>query len=270
MAMPNLLHKNVPRADLDQRAREARIRIERLERLLVPRVEAPQFWQRPLVRLATFRFNGNDPRNGQTGSALIGQQPDRMIENESVSADRVGSDARSSDARKSPAVAAGRRGSAGDGYTDPSRSGKRAPAGYDRHRPRPLHDRACLREELPAAAAATTVNRVAMSGLDPRPLLRCRMHARLLPPLPHPEPLLLCPGIRRRAGPRPARPSVLVAHLGGPERALPCATCAAQERQWPVSDFMARSRRNAMPFEAINHQSSSPAAHARRHHVDRR
>src|SRR5262249_39109012 len=94
MAKQNLLPKNVPRAELDQRAREARIRIERLERLLVPRVEAPNFWQKPLVRLATLRLNGNDRRNGQTGNALIDQQQGRMPENESVSAGRIGSDGR--------------------------------------------------------------------------------------------------------------------------------------------------------------------------------
>src|SRR5215471_5018184 len=104
MAKQNLFPKNVPRADLDQRPREARIRIERLERLLVPRIEAPHFWQRPLVRLATLRFNGNGRRNGQTGSVLIDQQQGRMLDNESVSAGQVGS-TRPSGARKSPAVA---------------------------------------------------------------------------------------------------------------------------------------------------------------------
>src|SRR5262249_1287050 len=160
----------------------------------------------------------------------IDQQPDRMLENESVSADRVGSDARSSDARKSPAVAAGQRGSAGNGC-----------------RGRPTHRRSCLREERPTTAglntAVTTVNRAAMSGLGPGPVLVSGWPARLLPPLWHPAPLFLCPGIRRKAGPRPALPSVLVAHLGGPERALPCATCVAHERRWPVSDFMVRSSR---------------------------
>src|SRR5256885_6888494 len=34
---PNLLSKSVPRIALDQRSREARLRIERIERLLVPR-----------------------------------------------------------------------------------------------------------------------------------------------------------------------------------------------------------------------------------------
>ena len=33
----NLLSKSVPRVDIDQRSREARLRIERIERLLVPR-----------------------------------------------------------------------------------------------------------------------------------------------------------------------------------------------------------------------------------------
>src|SRR2546429_9929324 len=34
---PNLLSKSVPRVEIDQRSREARLRIERIERLLVPR-----------------------------------------------------------------------------------------------------------------------------------------------------------------------------------------------------------------------------------------
>jgi hypothetical protein len=33
----NLLSKSIPRVDIDQRSREARLRIERVERLLVPR-----------------------------------------------------------------------------------------------------------------------------------------------------------------------------------------------------------------------------------------
>jgi hypothetical protein len=33
---PNLLSKSVPRVELDQRSREARLRIERIERLLTP------------------------------------------------------------------------------------------------------------------------------------------------------------------------------------------------------------------------------------------
>ena len=33
---PNLLSKSVPRVELDQRSREARLRIERIERLLMP------------------------------------------------------------------------------------------------------------------------------------------------------------------------------------------------------------------------------------------
>src|SRR5262249_52740478 len=43
MAKQNLLPKNVPRAELDQRAHEARIQIERFERLMVPRIDAPNF-----------------------------------------------------------------------------------------------------------------------------------------------------------------------------------------------------------------------------------
>jgi hypothetical protein len=39
----NLLGKSVPRVDVDQRSREARLRIERIERLLVPRAAVTHF-----------------------------------------------------------------------------------------------------------------------------------------------------------------------------------------------------------------------------------
>jgi hypothetical protein len=44
----NLLSKSVPRVELDQRSREARLRIARIERLLVPRAaRGPPNAQRP-------------------------------------------------------------------------------------------------------------------------------------------------------------------------------------------------------------------------------
>lgn len=44
MPNANLWRKSVPRAELDQRAREARMRLERVERLLAPRVRETGSW----------------------------------------------------------------------------------------------------------------------------------------------------------------------------------------------------------------------------------
>jgi hypothetical protein len=118
MAIPNLLHKNVPRAELDERAREARVRLERLERLLVPRVEAPSFWLQPLARFVAFRLNGKGQQGGQTGGSMSDPRRDCMPETASVSADRISKPSQPTEARKSSVGAAGQRGSAGCGYTD--------------------------------------------------------------------------------------------------------------------------------------------------------
>ena len=40
----NLWNKSVPRVELDQRARDARLGLERLERLLMPRTAATVYW----------------------------------------------------------------------------------------------------------------------------------------------------------------------------------------------------------------------------------
>src|SRR5580704_19631105 len=87
MAIPNLLDKNVPRAELDERAREARVRLERLERLLVPRVEEQSLWLRPLVRLVSFRVERNARRSGQTGGSMSNPRGGCMPEAASVSRD---------------------------------------------------------------------------------------------------------------------------------------------------------------------------------------
>jgi hypothetical protein len=43
MPRKNLWNASVPRVELDQRVRDARLRLERLERLLVPRAAVPNF-----------------------------------------------------------------------------------------------------------------------------------------------------------------------------------------------------------------------------------
>jgi hypothetical protein len=46
MPSKNLWNANVPRVELDQRVRDARLRLERIERLLVPRAAVTNSWLR--------------------------------------------------------------------------------------------------------------------------------------------------------------------------------------------------------------------------------
>jgi len=62
----NFLLRNAPRAELDQRAREARLRLERVERLLAPRPVARHPWLRRLILLS----NAN-AQQGQTGGSMM-------------------------------------------------------------------------------------------------------------------------------------------------------------------------------------------------------
>ena len=61
--------RNVPRVELDQRAREARLRLERVERSLLPRPAArlPWLWWRICVSAARSYAS---PRKGRTGGSL--------------------------------------------------------------------------------------------------------------------------------------------------------------------------------------------------------
>ena len=61
--------RNVPRVELDQRAREARLRLERVERLLMPRPVArlPWLWWRICISEARAYASA---RNGRTGGSL--------------------------------------------------------------------------------------------------------------------------------------------------------------------------------------------------------
>jgi hypothetical protein len=138
MAIPNLLRKNVPRAELDERAREARVRLERLERLLVPRVEEQSLWLRPLVRLVSFRVERNARRSGQTGGSMSNPRGGCMPEAASVSRDDIGEPSQAAEATKSPVGAAAQRGSAGCDYT-----GCRLPS-MRSHLTRRAEPRACL------------------------------------------------------------------------------------------------------------------------------
>lgn len=58
--------KNAPRVELDHRAREARLRLERVERLLLPRPAVRYPWLRRLIRLAN-----TNAQQGQTGGSVM-------------------------------------------------------------------------------------------------------------------------------------------------------------------------------------------------------
>jgi len=63
--------KSVPRVELDQRARDARVRLVQIERLIVPRASVAGFWLSPLGRLLGSRAGGNR-RGGGQGSGSQG------------------------------------------------------------------------------------------------------------------------------------------------------------------------------------------------------
>jgi hypothetical protein len=68
MARREPLHNNVPRVELDHRARDARNRLVQIERLLVPRMVAGS-WLSPLVRLLGSRSGGSRRSDaGERGS----------------------------------------------------------------------------------------------------------------------------------------------------------------------------------------------------------
>jgi len=74
MLRTNLWNKSVPRVELDQRARDARLRLEQLERLLAPRAVAARSWLRRVVPLYSFGYGS---RGGRTQGPLSNRRPSR-------------------------------------------------------------------------------------------------------------------------------------------------------------------------------------------------
>jgi hypothetical protein len=62
MLRTNLWNESVPRVELDQRARDARLRLEQLERLLAPRAAAARSWLRRVVCLFSFGYGSRGDR----------------------------------------------------------------------------------------------------------------------------------------------------------------------------------------------------------------
>jgi hypothetical protein len=73
-----LWSKSVPRVEFDQRSREARLRIERIERLFVSRIAVTHARSRRLLGLFSVRSYGGAPRERRTRGPLSDQRPSRM------------------------------------------------------------------------------------------------------------------------------------------------------------------------------------------------
>jgi hypothetical protein len=71
----NLWNKSVPRVELDQRARDARLRLERIERLLVLRAAVTNSWLRSVLWLFSFGRSGEGSRARRTRRTLSNQRP---------------------------------------------------------------------------------------------------------------------------------------------------------------------------------------------------
>src|SRR6202158_2849359 len=69
MARVNLWNKSVSRVELDHRARDTRLQLVRVERLVVPRASMAGSWLSPFVRLLGSRTGGNRRNGGRGGGS---------------------------------------------------------------------------------------------------------------------------------------------------------------------------------------------------------
>jgi hypothetical protein len=75
MLRANLWNQSVLRVELDHRARDARLRFERIERLLVPRAAATDSRLRRVLCLFSFGRSGEGSRARRTRGSLSNQRP---------------------------------------------------------------------------------------------------------------------------------------------------------------------------------------------------
>ena len=75
MVRANLSNKSVSRVELDQRARDARLRLERIERLLVLRAALTASWFRRVLWLFSFGRSDEGSRVRRTRRTLSNQRP---------------------------------------------------------------------------------------------------------------------------------------------------------------------------------------------------
>lgn len=70
-----LWNTSVPRVELDQRSREARLRLERIERQLVPRAAATASWFSRVYCLSSLDKPGEGSRAGRVRGPLSNRRP---------------------------------------------------------------------------------------------------------------------------------------------------------------------------------------------------
>jgi hypothetical protein len=75
MPRANLWNNGAARVELDGRARDARLRLERVERLFAPHVRAPEYWLRRV--LVCLSFFGGRSRSDRGGRPPGSRRPDR-------------------------------------------------------------------------------------------------------------------------------------------------------------------------------------------------
>jgi hypothetical protein len=78
MPSKNLWNTSVPRVEIDHRVRDARLRLERIERLLVPRAAVTNFWLRRVFCLFRLGLYGNASPGNRTRGPLSNRRPSRM------------------------------------------------------------------------------------------------------------------------------------------------------------------------------------------------
>lgn len=78
MIRTNLWSKSVPRVELDQRSRAARLRLERIDRLLIPTAAVTQSPLRRLLGLFNVGIYGGVLQDSRTRGPLSHRWPPRM------------------------------------------------------------------------------------------------------------------------------------------------------------------------------------------------
>ena len=78
MPRTNLWSQSVPRVELDQRSREARLLLERIERLFVPRAAVRNSRVRRFLALLSIGVYGDTPQESRIRGPLSDRRPSRM------------------------------------------------------------------------------------------------------------------------------------------------------------------------------------------------
>jgi hypothetical protein len=75
MLKANLWSRGVPRVEIDQRARDARLRLDRIDRMLVPRAAMTDFWLRRALCLFSFGVHGEARQGNRIRRAVEQSAP---------------------------------------------------------------------------------------------------------------------------------------------------------------------------------------------------